>query len=295
MTLNQIRYFLTLAECLSFTQAARKLYLSQPTLSKQIAALEKELGYALFVRNQHSVQLTSQGSLLQKNLKLPMQCIDSALEEAEKLSRGKQQLKVGILTGQIVPDDFSNKLLNLVDRFEKLDVIVERQSFSALREGLLTGIYDLILTLQFDVDDEPEIEYQPIHEGSGVVAVMHRDHPTVRKDVWSIQDFRDEYFVVISPEESPNAYKFVDYLCKDSGFTPKIRKLALSLEELALSVELGLGIAIMDANSQLTQMQSLHVKYLDNAPRNLLVAAHKKGVRNPWLANLGLFRETQHQ
>lgn len=66
MDLRVLRYFLTVAKEQSFTKAAQQLHITQPTLSRQLAALEEELGTALFNRGGHSITLTDQGLLLKR-------------------------------------------------------------------------------------------------------------------------------------------------------------------------------------------------------------------------------------
>ena len=67
---QQMEYFLSVAEKLNFTEAAKSLYISQPSLSKQISLLEEELGFALFIRNKRSVRLTPAGEVLNRKWKL---------------------------------------------------------------------------------------------------------------------------------------------------------------------------------------------------------------------------------
>jgi LysR family transcriptional regulator, benzoate and cis,cis-muconate-responsive activator of ben and cat genes len=62
--LRQLRYFMAVAEEMSFTRGATKVGVSQPPLSRQISNLEAELGARLFDRNKHSVALTETGELL---------------------------------------------------------------------------------------------------------------------------------------------------------------------------------------------------------------------------------------
>ena len=69
ISFQQIDYFLTVADVLSFTEAARILYISQPALSKQINVIETELGFPLFVRNKRHVVLTPEGISLHRDWK----------------------------------------------------------------------------------------------------------------------------------------------------------------------------------------------------------------------------------
>lgn len=68
MTFNQIKYFVTVAECLSFTEAAKCLFITQPALSRQINAMEEELGTRLFIREKKRLKLTPGGSVLYNRL-----------------------------------------------------------------------------------------------------------------------------------------------------------------------------------------------------------------------------------
>lgn len=66
MKLRVLRYFLMVAKEQSFTKAAEQLNITQPTLSRQLAALEDELGAKLFNRGGHSITLTNEGLLLKR-------------------------------------------------------------------------------------------------------------------------------------------------------------------------------------------------------------------------------------
>ena len=66
MELRVLRYFLTVAKEQSFTKAADQLHITQPTLSRQLKALEEELGTVLFNRGGHSITLTNEGLLLKR-------------------------------------------------------------------------------------------------------------------------------------------------------------------------------------------------------------------------------------
>ena len=66
MELRVLRYFLTVAKEQSFTKAADQLHITQPTLSRQLKALEEELGTVLFNRGGHSITLTEDGLLLKR-------------------------------------------------------------------------------------------------------------------------------------------------------------------------------------------------------------------------------------
>ncbi|NGN68498.1 LysR family transcriptional regulator, partial [Streptomyces sp. A7024] len=80
--LRDLRYFAAVAEELSFTRAAERLYVSQPALSKQIRALERQLGFALFERRAREVALTPQGAALLPRARELGTAWDEAIREA---------------------------------------------------------------------------------------------------------------------------------------------------------------------------------------------------------------------
>ena len=80
----RIRAFLAAAECLNFTEAARRLYITQPTLSKHISLIESDLGFKLFVRSNRSVSLTPEGAVVYRQLQEQWKQLSHSVEEIEK-------------------------------------------------------------------------------------------------------------------------------------------------------------------------------------------------------------------
>lgn len=83
MTTEQMRTFLAVADCLNFTKAAERLYLSQPTISRQIQALEEECKTPLLVRTRKEVRLTPAGAIMVSHLKNSLEEIEAGLEEIQ--------------------------------------------------------------------------------------------------------------------------------------------------------------------------------------------------------------------
>jgi len=97
MELRQLRAFVTLADCLNFTEAAEKLFITQPALSKQIAALEENLGGELFVRNRRGAELTLLGKELCPQAKSLVLQADQLRNHARKVLQGESgKLAIGI-------------------------------------------------------------------------------------------------------------------------------------------------------------------------------------------------------
>ncbi len=84
MTFTQIKYFVEAAKCLNFTQAAKRLYVTQPTLSKQINVIERETNMILFFREGKNIKLTPCGEIFYKEVSELLSRYEVILKKAQK-------------------------------------------------------------------------------------------------------------------------------------------------------------------------------------------------------------------
>src|SRR3954453_10103995 len=98
MELRHLRYFVAVAEELHFRRAAERLHVSQPPLSQQIRALERELGVTLFERNRRRVELTAAGSALLGEARGILAAVEHAVDLTQRVARGEAgALSVGFV------------------------------------------------------------------------------------------------------------------------------------------------------------------------------------------------------
>ena len=142
MNTTQIRYFLTAARALNFTEAARQLYISQPALSKQISAMESELNMMLFIRDKKKVRLTPAAMVLLKELPEFEQHYDDIILKAKIANEGNAgDLTIGILEGQMLGEDFSEYTRDLSQgKVHNSDSTVSGDIFDILKREFLNSI-----------------------------------------------------------------------------------------------------------------------------------------------------------
>jgi len=99
LDLRKLRYFVAVADTLHFGRAAEQLHIAQPVLSRQIRALEQDLGTALFTRDSHGVTLTDAGTQLLTDAAPLLASADAARRRVTAAARGDQRLMVGFRTG----------------------------------------------------------------------------------------------------------------------------------------------------------------------------------------------------
>lgn len=271
VNLTRLQYFIEVARCGSFSTAAERLYTSQPNLSKQIAAMERETGLQLFRRTTRSVTLTSAGQYLYDQLQTVPTQIESALRQAARLSRTDQRhICIGVLEGQEVNPRLRESLAEIARRYPDLHVELERNSFSNLRSGLTNLHYDLIITLEFEVDPAPEYRRAVFLHQPAAIAI-HSDNPISRRPELTIEELADEDFVVISPEESPRGFQQFIRQCEAAGFMPRIARQPRSLESVLLCVEAGIGVALLDPNVRLESHDVVRIVPLPSSRNDVII------------------------
>ena len=282
MNLLRIKYFVEAAGCSSFSEAARRLFTTQPNLSRQISAMEDELGVKLFQRGSKVTRLTPAGQYLYGQLRDIPEITDRAFEQVRAYRHG-EQISIGILEGIDISSRLTAGLTKLQREYPELEFRLERNHFKQLRSGLNNFNYDLILTLAFELESLERVEYTTLVRQQGSIG-MSIDHPKAALSRLSLFDFRNEDFLCISPEESPGGYRLLLDSCARAGFTPRIVRQMHSSESLILGVETGLGVTVLDRHtSRLLSNPRVRLAELEESYNADLLAIWRSDNRNPLL------------
>ncbi|HIR00612.1 MAG TPA: LysR family transcriptional regulator [Candidatus Scybalocola faecavium] len=243
---QQMEYFLSVAEKLNFTEAAKSLYISQPSLSKQISLLEEELGFALFIRNKRSVRLTPAGEVLNRKWKLLLTDLEISVEEAVKANASYAgEIKVGMINSTVVQKYIEPIFSRFSEKYPQVLLSFESYSFKDLREKLLGGDLDIIFTFYFDFDFQlnDDIVWKRVEE-MRLCLVVPKSNPLSKRDDLTLADVKNEPFILISPTDSPSGVNRIIDLCRSYGFQPNVKKYVPNISSLAFSIANGNGIAI---------------------------------------------------
>ncbi len=260
MNITQMKYFITAAKCLNFTKAAEKLFITQPALSRQIAAIESELNMQLFIRNNRSVKLTPPAVVLLEEFEKIYNDYNLAIAKAASSFAGiSGELNIGVLDGADVGDLFPGVLRHFEQFYPQVKINLRNYSFNLLIEKLYSGDLDLIITLYFDVENREKIQTKVIEHTRDYV-VVHKDHRLAEAKYVKLSDFKDDIFMMVSPEDSETSPRLIMDAIKSSGSMPRI-KFASSLQEEMLWVEAGVGVCILDGRNSMRKNPS--VRFLD--------------------------------
>lgn len=243
MTLNQLKYFIAVARCLSFTEAARSLFMTQPALSRQIQAMEAELGAQLFVRDKKTLKLTPGGSALYSKLPEFLRQYEAMVAETRSANRGYEgRLRVGILDVY----DVSELLPPVIARFREncpyVKLTMERFSLGELPERLYEDKLDIICTYGFSLFDKPDLMTVDVQKYDSCV-MLNRSHPLADQPNLTLTDLRQERFVQLRREASEEGHQYIANLISRAGIAPDVLYVDKN-EDVLLWVELGIAVAI---------------------------------------------------
>lgn len=189
MEIRVLKYFLTVSEIGNITKAANSMHLTQPTLSRQLQELEKELGQKLFIRGNHSVSLTPEGIILRKRAQEIIDLIDKT--EAEFTSF-KDEIMGDIFIGS--GETKSIKLITDVMKTLKKDYpkikfhIVSGDS-GDLVERLDKGLLDFCVLIQpFNLE---KYDYIDLGEKDTWGLLLRKDDPLADKKSIKIEDLME--------------------------------------------------------------------------------------------------------
>jgi len=283
MDIRQLRYFISVAEQLSFTTAAKHLYVSQPSLSQQIAELEKQVGARLFIRDRHSVSLTAAGSVLLKEAKAIVAMSADAIRMVREAEAGiTGNLKIGIL-GHAERRILPRILTNFHHKYPQINLVFEYLSLGGLDEALQHGQVDLGFTLVIESSSLPQVSFKKIFTDSLCLVVPH-SHELANESLINyshIPLIARETIVFEHQLIASRGYENMLRICVNRGFSPNVLQVPNSA--VLLSVECGLGISILPSVIPKTYGSSFirYVDILGNDTRVDLVAAWRTKNSNP--------------
>ena len=157
MTSQQIEYFLAVAKHMNFTKAAEELYVTQPAVSRQIAALEEGLGVSLFVRTNNQIELSPEGQIYFDTFSKMESLYQDAEAKVKQLQEEKKEhLTVGFLAGWDMSKFLTPIMRNLPQKNLNIELNIESRSFRELFQFLSSGDLDIIITLDGAVKNKKE-------------------------------------------------------------------------------------------------------------------------------------------
>lgn len=244
MNTAQLKYFLSAAKHLSFSETAKEFYMTQPAISHQISDLEQELGVKLFTRTARGVMLTKSGELFLEDAK---RFLDMELLTKERLqtlnTSGDSKLSIAYLAS---PCKYF--LPEVIHRFHQQYPQVEISLTRLDALGVLSSIendqFDIYFSLIEDLAHKKNYHTRKIHEDHYCL-VCRNDHPCLNNFKIDYDKIATEPFLMFEPDKAAYMTRQINQVFRDLNFTPRIVNTFQSMEEVLFAVEAGLGITIL--------------------------------------------------
>ena len=240
MALDQLRYFLRVAERGNFTRAAEDLAITQPALSRSIQKLEDELGQPVFERKSRSVSLTEAGTLMQSRAQQVLTIIEDT--KAEITDDGESgRVRVGAIP-TIAPFFLPELLREFSKDFPKATLIVQELTTDALLKACTQGEVDLaILALPIPAK---YLEVQELFEEE-LLLVLPPEHPLVEKDKIRLTDVEPCPFVLL--DEAHCLTDNIVSFCRQRSIQPVAVERTSQLAMVQELVSLSHGVSMIPA------------------------------------------------
>ena len=284
MELRQVQAFLAVAEEMHVGRAAERLAVNQPTLSRQIAALERVVGVPLFDRSRRRLALTPAGAEFLTGAGDLVRRADTLVDGARRAQRGE----LGVLRVGFVQSATFQALPRLLTGFRRVcpDVEVVVTAMTTLRQKAALRDGTLDAGLLRPTFDEPGIATRTVSEDP-LVAALPAGHPLAARPRLTLADLAGEEFVFYEREAGPAVYDRIVGYCLSAGFTPRIAQDALDVQTIVALVAAGLGVSLLISPTPHSDEQAVVFRSLtDDLPPWEMALAWSPENHSPVLAQL---------
>lgn len=246
MDTNKIESFLVLSKYLNFTQAAEEQYISQPTMTAHINALERELGFQLFYRNKKSVSLTPAGKVLADGFSYLQNWYKQTVVRAKAVSQDSLELKIGYqgpVNWASVTD--SARVFRLL--YQDIGLSLHMDGWLKLIQKVSHKVLDAIIAEVREVEDIKNLTYVSLFR-IPVCVYLPIEHPLAMYKKLNLQEFSNERFIVMQEQYAPRATSRSMYVLKDQGAKIEDCLRPASYQEAVSLISAGLGVALFPAH-----------------------------------------------
>lgn len=283
MELRRLRYFIAVAEELHFGRAASRLEIAQPPLSRQIAALEAEIGAQLFDRSRSQIRLTQAGQVLEGHARVLIERLDGAYRETRLVGEGGQgRLRlafVGSASHSVLP----SLIKSYRSHYPKVELAISAMNNAELHSALIQREIDIAVARPDLGDDELRAELLDREEL--ILAIPDNSELATREEI-RFADLGDQTFVLYPRRPRPSYADHVLGICRTEGFDPAATEMAQDFQTAISLVSVGVGISVVPHSvSQTSRPGVFYRKYIGTNPGTALTLHARRDNRAPQVVN----------
>lgn len=287
MTTNQLKYFVTAAKCLNFTEAGKQHFISQTAITQHIHALEEQLNVKLFTREKRRVELTPAGKVFLEEARAILERTRIAIEKTEKAAQGEEgSLNIGYVKGY-EHSHLGSIIKRYHEQYPNILFGLYRKAHLDLLMQLDKGKIDVAFNICYSDTDVEDYAIKKIGT-QRLFAVLPPSHPYANLTSVHRYDLRNDSFFLTKfyDDKSAKSYDIPEMFAK-SKFIPHVAGSSSDLETIMLLVASGIGISIMPEHAIRYVRQSTDIVFIPlegEHERVDIVAMWKKENGNPALS-----------
>jgi DNA-binding transcriptional LysR family regulator len=274
MELRRLKYFLAVAEELHFGRAASRIGIAQPPLSRQIAALEEEVGAQLFDRSRSQIRLTQAGEVLAGHARVLVERLDAAYKETRQVgSGGAGRLRVAFV-GSASHGVLPNLIKSYRSHYPEVELALSAMNNAELHSALVQREIDIAVARP-DLQND-ELRREPLTREDLILAIPDNSELASRK-VIKFNELADQTFVLYPRRPRPSYADAVIAICREEGFEPAALELAQDYQTAISLVSVGVGISVVpESVSQTTRPGVFFRKYEGFNPGTALTVLSRR-------------------
>jgi LysR family transcriptional activator of glutamate synthase operon len=239
MEIKQVKYFLAVAELGSFSAAADNLYISQSSLSKQIMALEKELGVVLFDRSKRTIILTRAGETFRNHAQ---RFDDEYKAMTTNLKDYKSAPSLSIVAIPVIAQyGITSYIAQFQTAYPNVQLLLEEREASTILPALNNHQFDLAF-IRNNYLDSDQYHMLEINRDNFVIALSLK-HPLAARTSISLPELANENFIMF--DKGTVVHELAVDACHKAGFEPRIFYASLRVESILGLVASQAGVALI--------------------------------------------------
>ncbi len=245
MELRQFRYFIAVAKSEHFRRAAKALSIAQPALSRQVKALEDELGVSLFERLPRGVRLTEPGRIFLHEAIRIIDEVEAASERVKRSARGQVgTLRIAFSEAMSGHDVLTRAIRSFRTTFADVEIILTPMTSLLQVEALRTGRIDAGFQYSRSSGRDGFEHCEMAREN--LLLALPQTHPLAGRKAICLTDLKEEPLICVAQHINPNFYGAVMAMFISDKIVPRIVQEASSIVVLSL-VAIGMGLGIVSS------------------------------------------------
>lgn len=243
MTQSQLQYFLAVAQEMSFSKAAETLFVSQPAVSRQVALLEQELGFALFDRTSHGISLTDAGREFEAFFRNTLRQFHALVDRTRSdCAAVRGSVRIGCIEGWDLSGFYPKFSSFLSEKHPSLKLNLSGFDHEHIFSALHRGEVDVIITTDNLLRERKDISSTPLIQRQGML-LFSAQHPLAQKEELSLADFENETFYATAAPSVKEVPMEIISLCAEADFVPKIEHVP-TLSAAYMKLSSGQGVLL---------------------------------------------------